>query len=120
MLEKMSDFFTTRVAGYDQHMLNNVAGCKEGYIKMAELLPKATANLLDLGCGTGLELDEIFKTHPHIKVAGIDLTEAMLDVLKKKHPDKDLTLIHTSYFDYDFGIEKYEAVIFPNFASLFP
>lgn len=111
MLEKMSDFFTARLDGYEEHMLNAVEGCKEGYVKMAELLPRATVNLLDLGCGTGLELDEIFKTHSRIKVTGIDLTKAMLDVLREKHPDKDLTLIHGSYFDYDFGRERFEAVI---------
>jgi|SRR5690554_2390810 SAM-dependent methyltransferase len=116
MIEKMSDFFAARVDGYENHMLNNVEGCKEGYVKMAELLPRTTVNLLDLGCGTGLELDEIFKTHPNIKVTGIDLTKAMLDVLKEKHPDKDLTLIHGSYFDYDFGRERFEAVI--SFQSL--
>jgi tRNA (cmo5U34)-methyltransferase len=111
MIEKMSDFFTQRVDGYDNHMINNVVGCKEGYTKMAELLPRTAFNLLDLGCGTGLELDEIFKTHPNIKVTGVDLTKAMLDVLKQKHPNKDLTLIHASYFDYDFGIERFDAII---------
>jgi 2-polyprenyl-3-methyl-5-hydroxy-6-metoxy-1,4-benzoquinol methylase len=92
-------------------MINNVNGCKEGYVKMAELIPENAAQLLDLGCGTGLELDEIFKIKPKIKVTGIDLTKAMLDKLKQKHPDKDLTLINESYFDYDFGIEKYDVVI---------
>jgi len=111
MIEKMSDFFTARVDGYEEHMLNEVVGCKDGYIKMAELLPKTTSNLLDLGCGTGLELDEIFKKHPNIKVTGVDLTKAMLDVLKQKHPDKDLTLIHVNFFDYDFGIERFDAII---------
>ena len=111
MLEKMNDFFTARVDGYDNHMINDVVGCKEGYIKMAELLPGTVVSLLDLGCGTGLELDEIFKSHPNIKVTGVDLTQAMLDVLKQKHPNKDLTLINASYFDYDFGIERFDAII---------
>lgn len=111
MLEKMSDFFTSRLDGYEEHMLNEVEGCKEGYVKMAKLLPRTTVNLLDLGCGTGLELDEIFKTHPYIRVTGIDLAKAMLDVLRAKHPDKDLTLIHGSYFDYDFGTDRFEAII---------
>jgi SAM-dependent methyltransferase len=111
MLEKMEEFFTARLAGYDRHMLDNVPGCKEGYSKMATLLPDNVVTLVDLGCGTGLELDEIFKTHPDIKVTGIDLTEAMLDMLKRKHPDKDMTLIYESYFDYDFGIEKFDAAI---------
>jgi tRNA (cmo5U34)-methyltransferase len=34
MIEKMSDFFTQRVDGYDNHMINNVVGCKEGYTSL--------------------------------------------------------------------------------------
>ena len=55
-LESMSDFFTARVEGYDEHMLRDVEGCKEGYQRMAQLVPEDTKNLLDLGCGTGLEI----------------------------------------------------------------
>lgn len=107
----MSDFFTARVDGYDEHMINEVEGCKDGYIKMAELLPQDITEILDLGCGTGLELDEIFKIKPFVNVTGIDLTQAMLDKLKQKHPDKKLSLINASYFDYDFGICIYDVVI---------
>lgn len=110
-LEKMSEFFTNRVDGYDEHMLNNVEGCKEGYKKMAELIPCNSNKLLDLGCGTGLELEDIFKNHPNIQVTGIDLTIAMLDKLKEKYYDKDITLINASYFDCDLGFEKYDAAI---------
>ncbi|WP_017416439.1 class I SAM-dependent methyltransferase [Clostridium tunisiense] len=110
-IEQMSDFFTARVEGYDDHMIKTVEGCKEGYIKMAELLPKEVNELLDLGCGTGLELDEIFKIKPLINVTGIDLTQAMLDKLKQKHPNKNLKLINESYFDYDFGISKYDVAV---------
>ncbi|OPJ60157.1 class I SAM-dependent methyltransferase [Clostridium chromiireducens] len=110
-IEQMSDFFTTRVDGYDEHMLDKVEGCKEGYVKMAELLPKDADEILDLGCGTGLELDEIFKSMPFIHVTGIDLTQAMLEQLKHKHPDKNLSLINANYFDYDFGTCKYDAAI---------
>ena len=111
MIEKMNDFFTKRVEGYDNHMINNVEGCKEGYKRMADLLPDSLENLLDLGCGTGLELEEIFKIHPDVAVTGVDLTKAMLERLQEKFPDKDLTLIHASYFDYDFGTAQYDAVI---------
>ena len=31
-IEQMSDFFTARVDGYDEHMLNNVEGCKDGRV----------------------------------------------------------------------------------------
>ena len=111
MLEKMSEFFKARVEGYDNHMINNVTGCDEGYKKMSELLPKSIESLLDLGCGTGLELEEIFKTHQNLKVTGVDLTKAMLERLQEKYHDKNITLINASYFDYDFGVEKFDAVV---------
>lgn len=110
-LEPMSDFFTARIDGYDEHMLRDVEGCKEGYIKMAELVPERTEKLLDLGCGTGLELDEIFKLFPSISVTGIDLTQAMLDRLKAKHPDKKLDLICGDYFAVDFGENKFDCAV---------
>lgn len=110
-IEQMSDFFTARVDGYDAQMLNNVEGCKNGYEKMAQLLPENAQNIVDLGCGTGLELNGIFKIHPDIHVTGIDLTQAMLDKLKEKYPHKNMTLVNASYFDYDFGTERFDAAI---------
>lgn len=110
-IEKMDEFFTKRVNGYDNHMINNVEGCKEGYEFMATLIPEHTDTILDLGCGTGLELDEIFKVMPDVEVTGIDLTQAMLDKLEQKHNDKKLNLINASYFDHDFGTNNYDIAI---------
>lgn len=110
-IEKMDDFFAARLDGYDEHMLNDVPGCREGYVRMARAVPGGVRDLLDLGCGTGLELDEIFRLYPDIRVTGIDLTQAMLDRLREKHPGRNLTLINGSYFDYDFGIGRYDAAV---------
>ena len=110
-LEQMSDFFTARVVGYDEHMINDVEGCKEGYEKMASLVPLSVCNLLDLGCGTGLELDEIFKLLPDINVTGIDMTSAMLDELKNKHPDKKLNLICGDYFKVELGKNYFDCAV---------
>ncbi|HPE95425.1 MAG TPA: class I SAM-dependent methyltransferase [Bacillota bacterium] len=107
----MSDFFTARVEEYDMHMLTEVKGCKEAYIEMAKLVPDECEFLLDLGCGTGLELDEIFKLHPNVVVTGIDLTQAMLDKLKEKHPLKKMNLFCGSYFDIDLGEKVYDGAI---------
>jgi cyclopropane fatty-acyl-phospholipid synthase-like methyltransferase len=107
-LEPMADFFTARLDGYEAHMLRD--GDK-GYEKFAGLVPSSAKALLDLGCGTGLELDWIFKRLPDVSVTGIDLTQAMLDKLKAKHPDKNLTLICGNYFEEDFGVNAYDAVV---------
>jgi ubiquinone/menaquinone biosynthesis C-methylase UbiE len=48
---------------------------------------------------------------PKLQVTGIDLTQAMLDKLKEKHPDKSLNLICGSYFDVPFGFANYDCVI---------
>lgn len=101
-LEKMNDFFTARTEGYDEHMLRDVGGCANGYKLMAERIAKvAPKKLLDLGCGTGLELDFILKLCPDIDVTGIDMTQAMLDKLIEKHPG--VKTIRGDYFEVPFG-----------------
>lgn len=112
----MDSFFTARADGYDEHMLTEVEGCKEGYIKMAELLTEylngqSAPRLLDLGCGTGLELAEIFQRIPGTKVTGVDLTRAMLDKLEEKYRGRDITLVCGSYFDVEFGPNSYDCAV---------
>jgi ubiquinone/menaquinone biosynthesis C-methylase UbiE len=110
-LEKMSNFFTARVNGYDKHMLNEVKGCKEAYQKLAELIPIQTEKILDLGCGTGLELEGIFNRLPYVSVVGIDLTQSMLDVLKQKYADKNIKLICGNYFNVNLGKNIFDTAI---------
>lgn len=60
-LEKMGTFFEKRLSGYDEHTMTAIEGAAEFYKYTASRLPKeADAVVLDLGCGTGLELEEYF------------------------------------------------------------
>ena len=93
-LEAMSAFFDRRIEGYEEHM----SPWKKHYQWMAGLIPPSARTLLDIGCGTGLELDEIFSRMPGLQVTGIDLSAEMLAVLKQKHSGKPLTLIRDDYF----------------------
>ena len=111
-LERMDDFFAARLDGYDEHMRRNIEGASGFYAYTASLLPSAEGSrVLDLGCGTGLELEEYFAVNPGAAVTGIDLSEAMLHALKAKFPDKDLTLIRASYFDVPLGNGQYDAAV---------
>lgn len=111
-LEKMGTFFDSRLDGYEAHMLTGIESAREFYPFTAECLPtKPGASVLDLGCGTGLELDEYFKRNPTAKVIGIDLAGGMLAALKGKYPQKDLTLILGSYFDVPFGSGLFDAAV---------
>ena len=112
MLERMDDFFTARVEGYDEHMRQNVEEDSEFYAFTASLLPQTeNVAVLDLGCGTGLELEAFFQCNPTANVTGIDLTEAMLKALKEKLSDKNITTICGSYFDVPFGEEAFDAAV---------
>ena len=111
-LEKMDDFFAARIDGYDEHMKRDIEGASGFYAYTASLLPAAEGSrVLDLGCGTGLELEEYFLLNPDAAVTGIDLSQAMLNALKAKFPDKDLTLIRASYFDVPLGNGLYDAAV---------
>lgn len=112
MLEKMAAFFDARLSGYEEHMLENIEGAKEFYPFTADLLPKKSgASVLDLGCGTGLELEFYFHQVPDARVTGMDLAPGMLQALKEKFPDKTLTLFQGSYFDLPFGETIYDAAV---------
>ena len=112
MLEKMRDFFEARLDGYDEHMMTNIESATEFYPFTAKMLPAiANCHILDLGCGTGLELEEYYLLCPSAKVTGIDLSQGMLSTLGKKLADKDITLIVGSYFDVPFGKDVFEAAV---------
>ena len=112
MLEKMDKFFENRLSDYDRHMLNDIDGASGFYAYTAAQLPQIPeTSILDLGCGTGLELEQYFPLNPTARITGIDLSKAMLEALSAKFPDKDLTLIHASYFDTDLGTERYHAAV---------
>ena len=111
-LERMDLFFAARVDGYDEHMRTTIEGASDFYAYTASLLPAAKgARVLDLGCGTGLELEEYFRINPEAEVTGIDLSEAMLDALREKLPDKRIRLILGSYFDVPFGEKAFDAAV---------
>ena len=112
MLEKMKDFFEARLDGYDEHMMANIESANEFYPFTAKQLPTAeNCRVLDLGCGTGLELREYYKLNPSAKVTGIDISQGMLTKLKEKLADKDITLILGSYFDVPLGENVFEAAV---------
>lgn len=113
MLEKMNDFFKNRVNGYDEHMLTEIEGAEEFYKFTASVLPKEKeSHILDLGCGTGLELEQYITLNPTARITGIDLSQEMLNSLKLKYPENNnLNLICGSYFDLPLGTACYDSAV---------
>lgn len=112
MLEKMDAFFAARLNGYDRHMMTEIEGAEEFYPYTASLLPmEHGANVLDLGCGTGLELESYFILNSEAAIVGIDLSADMLAALKRKFADREIELICASYFDVSFKANRFDAAV---------
>lgn len=112
MLERMGEFFDARLEGYEEHQLNCIESAREFYPFTASCLPRtAGARVLDLGCGTGLELEEYFRKNPTAQLTGIDLAPGMLAALRKKFPHRALELICGSYFEAPLGEGAFDAAV---------
>ncbi len=114
-LEPMEGFFDARSSGYDQHMQESLAEYAGFYEAAGCQIPPTSSpiEILDLGCGTGLELESIFRRAPQGRITGIDLSEQMLDCLRQKYtPCLDhLSLIRASYLDCDLGWNYFDCCV---------
>lgn len=111
---EMSGFFDARADGYDSHMLKSVADI-ECYKRVAEPIPVNSneIDILDIGCGTGIELEYLFERVPKAKVACIDMSEKMLELLKNKYSSK-AQQIHTicgSYIEWEYPQGSFDYVV---------
>lgn len=106
-VERMAEFFSARVDGYEEHMSRFFPA----YDMLADALPESTKRLLDIGCGTGLELERVFKRLRSVEVTGVDLSRDMLKRLSEKFPNERIKLICADYFVEKFPGEYFDAVI---------
>ncbi|WP_196591556.1 class I SAM-dependent methyltransferase [Pectinatus frisingensis] len=109
--EKMDEFFNTRADIYDVQQIKSIDGEDKCYHEIAKYIPTYTKTLLDLGCGTGLELESIFNKFPKMDVTGIDLADKMLEKLAAKYFKHSINLINGNYFIVDMGTKKYDTAI---------
>ncbi len=86
-VEPMADFFDKRVDIYEKHMEGCVADFSGFYETISKPIPKTDESLiiLDLGCGTGLELASIIKKAPNALLVCVDVSKQMLAKLKEKY-----------------------------------
>jgi tRNA (cmo5U34)-methyltransferase len=111
----MGAFFDHRAAGYDAHMQRSVVSFEAFYAAVAQPIPRTQTvlHVLDVGCGTGLELDPIFGRAPNVRITGIDLSEGMLAALRGKFAARmdQITLTQGSYLDTPFGEGGYDYAV---------
>lgn len=113
--EKMKDFFNKRAVSYDEHMKNNINNFEKYYKMIADPITKTNEriNILDIGCGTGLELKYIFEKAPNAQIIGVDISDEMLELLLDKYENKadQINVIKNSYLTLEFGENKFDYVV---------
>ncbi len=113
--ERMSDFFDVRADGYEQHMRETVQEFGRFYREIALALPadRDDLSVLDLGVGTGLELDALFERFPRARVTALDVSARMLEELARKDAwwAPRVTSRRESFLKSDLGQSSYDAVI---------
>ncbi len=107
----MKGFFNEKADCYDEVHLTQTDGGKLSKDVIAGFLDKNTKKILDLGIGTGLELDSIFNVFENVEIVGIDLAKNMTDHILEKYPNKNIKIINDSYFNYDYVNNKFDTVI---------
>ncbi len=99
--EDMAGFFDRRADGYEEHMRGAVVRFAEFYGAVAGAVAATgePVKILDLGCGTGLELEGILRRAPNARITAVDLSAGMLAKLRDKlaHLGERLTTIQDSY-----------------------
>ncbi len=106
--EEMAGFFAARLEGYEGVHLGNWG---EEYRAIADYFDDGLESLLDIGCGTGLELTAMFKRFPELQVTGIDLSSHMLGRLRENFPGKNIALVNADYFQHPFGESLFDAAL---------
>ena len=106
--EEIGAFFEKRSDGYDKMRKDKFW---DEYKIIPDYLPDHFETLLDVGCGSGFEFNAIFNKYPDIKVTGIDVCRAMLDLFEQNFKDKNIELIEADYFKYSFEEKQYDVVL---------
>jgi tRNA (cmo5U34)-methyltransferase len=113
--ETMGEFFDKRAETYDEHMKESIVSFDQLYSHVAAgiLKTRDEIRILDIGCGTGLELEGIFRKAPKAALTCVDVSKKMLDKLKVKYKSRldRITLVQHSYLIFTFGKCLYDYIV---------
>ena len=110
-MKKMKEYFDDEAVEHDNLFLKDME-MTEFYDEVERTLEqyKNKSSVLVLGCGSGLEIERL--KFP-CNVVGVDISDKMLEVLKKKklYDGVELTTVCGSFLDLDFEENHYDIVL---------
>ncbi len=110
-LIEMETYFDLRKDIYDENQIQNMDGGNTCYIELVKCIPEGTKNILDIGCGTGLELQTIWDKLPETCITGVDFSQGMLSKLHEKYPNRNITTVCKDFFEFEYKKDCYDVVL---------
>ncbi|MTI67239.1 MAG: class I SAM-dependent methyltransferase [Firmicutes bacterium] len=114
-LLEIKDFFDNVAIEYDNNHMKDSSCYEEFYEKIAEPIKvtNRAIRILDLGCGTGNELENIFNKAENATITGVDLSQKMLTQLRKKYKaySNQIKLINGSYESVRLSEKKFDYAV---------
>ena len=113
--EMMADFFNKRAEIYDEHKKANIESFEQFYNAISSCVSKTKSRIriLDIGCGTGLELEGILKRAPNAVITAVDVSAELLNRLVDRYISYtyQITPIQESYLKFQFNKKYYDYVV---------
>jgi tRNA (cmo5U34)-methyltransferase len=113
--EEMKSFFDLRADGYDDHMAAILEDYHNFYRNIVASFQNTDKpiNVLDLGAGTGIELEYIFDKAPYANITAVDLSVEMLKRLVNKYDSyrSQIKTITDSYLSIDLALHSYDYIV---------
>ncbi|MCP4755429.1 MAG: class I SAM-dependent methyltransferase [Proteobacteria bacterium] len=111
----MGDFFDRVAHDYDVVHTSHIDRGEEHYLALSSPIAPTMAGLkmLNIGCGTGLELAGVLKKIPNAHIHCIDLSRKMLDILEKRYRSgaHSISTELGSYLNYEYPPNEYDYVM---------
>lgn len=118
-IQTVTNYYRKVAKIYDFNRGLFLFGRKRLIKKLSEQYPQLP-RILEVGCGTGTVLLELYRRYPNSQIVGLDLSEKMLAVARQKTVDiANITLIQGK-FDTDFIHQSFDLVVFSYALSVFP
>lgn len=114
-IEPIDTFFNKRAEIYEKHMRGCVAGFSKFYKTISKPIRTTMKpiDILDLGCGTGLEIEGIFNKAPNASLVCVDISRRMLGKLIENYSAyrENIQTVNESYLTFRYEPDMYDYIV---------
>lgn len=109
--KEVVDAFNKASTDYDKYRKQAIPNMDIYYNTVVNLTKNySNPKILDLGAGTGILTELLYKQHPNSNITLVDLSTEMLNIAKNKFNDKNFKYIEADYLTHDFD-KDYDIIV---------